>query len=217
MEKGAISPILLGIFAIIIVVAGAVVVGRSGTGVEDMAKDAMDKGVAVAQERGEEMVEKGKDVVADSTEQMMDKGKEMVEEGTEIAMDKGKETVADAVDDAMDKGKDAVVDAVSGTSQGTYEEYAAEKIAQNSQDVILYFSAPWCPTCRALGQDIEEREDEIPSGVTILKADYDSEVELKQKYGVTQQHTLVQVDADGELIKKWIGSPNLDDILTKME
>jgi hypothetical protein len=39
--------------------------------------------------------------------------------------------------------------------------------------------------------------------------DYDNSTALKQKYGVTMQHTLVQVDAKGNLIAKWTGSPTL--------
>ena len=38
------------------------------------------------------------------------------------------------------------------------------------------------------------------------------EMELKQKYGITTQHTFVQVDADGNEVAKWTGSLTADEI-----
>jgi len=93
---------------------------------------------------------------------------------------------------------------------GSYEAYAPEKLAKaENGDVVLFFRASWCPTCRALDADIHAHEGDIPEGVTILDVDYDNSAELKQKYGVTYQHTLVQVDANGNMITKWSGSPTL--------
>jgi hypothetical protein len=46
--------------------------------------------------------------------------------------------------------------------------------------------------------------------------DYDNSDELKKKYGVTYQHTLVQVDKDGNLIKKWSGSPTLTSLVKEV-
>lgn len=48
-----------------------------------------------------------------------------------------------------------------------------------------------------------EQEQDIPDDVLILRADYDKEDELKQKYGVTLQHTFVVVDEKGNFIEKW--------------
>jgi thiol-disulfide isomerase/thioredoxin len=99
--------------------------------------------------------------------------------------------------------------------KGSYEAYSADKLAlANKGDVILFFRATWCPTCRALDADI--KANSVPAGVTILDVDYDTETALKQKYGVTTQHTLVQVDAAGTLIQKWQGSPTLASIVAKV-
>jgi len=35
---------------------------------------------------------------------------------------------------------------------------------------------------------------EIPENVNLLKVDYDNSTDLKEKYGVTMQHTFVLVD-----------------------
>jgi thioredoxin-like negative regulator of GroEL len=102
--------------------------------------------------------------------------------------------------------------------KGTYEDYSSEKVARaETGDVVLFFHASWCPSCRGLGSDIETNMASIPEGVSILKVDYDKEVELKKKYGVTYQHTLVQVDKDGNLIKKWSGSSKLSSLLSEIQ
>lgn len=98
---------------------------------------------------------------------------------------------------------------------GTYEDYDESKLAKaNDGEVVLFFKANWCPTCQALDTDISMHE--VPDGITILKVDYDTETALKQKYGITYQHTLVQVDADGNMIQKWAGSPTLQSIVEKL-
>ena len=103
------------------------------------------------------------------------------------------------------------------TTVGSYEAYSADKIARAADGtVVLFFHAAWCPSCRALNSNIESNRSEIPSGVSILKTDYDSETELRKKYGVTTQHTLVQVDKDGNLIKKWSGGSTLDSIISQI-
>lgn len=101
---------------------------------------------------------------------------------------------------------------------GSYEAYAPEKLARaESGDVVIFFHASWCPTCRALSADIEKNLTAIPDGVSILKVDYDTETALKKKYSITYQHTLVQVDASGTLIKKWSGSPTLDRLVSEIK
>lgn len=102
--------------------------------------------------------------------------------------------------------------------KGSYESYSAEKIAMaEAGDVVLFFHASWCPSCRVLNSDIEKNMSAIPAGVTILKTDYDKETELKKKYGVTSQHTLVQVDKDGNLIKKWSGGSKLENLISQIQ
>lgn len=103
------------------------------------------------------------------------------------------------------------------TKAGSYEAYDASKISRASEGkVVLFFHASWCPSCRALNSDIEKNISNIPEQVSILKTNYDTETELKKKYGVTYQHTLVQVDQNGEMIKKWSGSPSLSSLLSQI-
>ncbi len=94
-------------------------------------------------------------------------------------------------------------------SAGTYIDYSPEAIASTQGTKILFFHAAWCPQCRALEASI--KSGEIPTGVTIIKADYDTNQALRQKYGVTIQTTLVKVDDAGQLVEKYVAydSPTL--------
>lgn len=99
-------------------------------------------------------------------------------------------------------------------SAGSYEAYAPEKLAMATEgDVVLFFRASWCPTCKSVDADIKKNVSQIPKGVTILDVDYDTATDLKKKYGVTYQHTFVQVAADGTQIAKWSASPTLAALL----
>ena len=92
---------------------------------------------------------------------------------------------------------------------GSYEAYSPEKLAKaETGDVVLFFHADWCPSCRGLESDINANLGNIPDGVHILKLDYDTETDLKKKYGVVRQHTLVQVDESGNAIKTLTGLTN---------
>lgn len=77
---------------------------------------------------------------------------------------------------------------------------------------VLYFHADWCPICRHLDKEFQSRASEIPGDVYVFKTNYDREVQLKQKYGVTYQHTFVLVDKNGNAIKKWNGG-SFDEVL----
>jgi thioredoxin-like negative regulator of GroEL len=117
----------------------------------------------------------------------------------------------------MMQGDSMMKDEGAMMEKGSYEAYAPEKLAKaDTGDVVLFFRAPWCSTCRALDAAIRSSAGEIPGGLTILDVNYDTETALKQKYGVTTQHTLVQVSSDGTLIKKWQGSSDLAALVTQV-
>jgi thiol-disulfide isomerase/thioredoxin len=127
-----------------------------------------------------------------------------------------------AREEGAEEGAPAAENENDGTGaaarEGSYEPYAPEKLAMAADgDVVLFFRASWCPTCRALDANIRSNLGGIPDGVTILDVDYDTATELKQKYGVTYQHTLVQVDAEGNMIARWTGSPTLATLLAQVQ
>jgi len=77
---------------------------------------------------------------------------------------------------------------------------------------ILLFHAAWCPTCQSADRDITSKTGSIPESLVIFRTDYDSETILKQKYGITYQHTFVQVNSNGDAVNKWYGG-DLDQII----
>ncbi len=100
---------------------------------------------------------------------------------------------------------------------GFYTDYDQAKLV-NAKDgkVVLFFKANWCPTCQSVDKDITSNLGKIPADVSLLKVDYDNSNDLKKKYGVTYQHTFVEVNEKGEQIKKWSSSPTLNDILKQI-
>jgi thiol-disulfide isomerase/thioredoxin len=101
-------------------------------------------------------------------------------------------------------------------SSGAFLAYSEEAAANANGDTVIFFAADWCPKCQQLKNDIQANSASIPEGVTILEADFDDEVALKRQYGVTLQHTLVQIDANGDAVNTWSGSSTLDDILAEI-
>lgn len=94
----------------------------------------------------------------------------------------------------------------------TLAEYDADKSAYASTDVVLFFNVEWCPTCKVARENIESSLASIPSDLTIVIVDFETADDLRRKYGVTYQHTFVQVDADGNGLAKWSGSVTADEI-----
>lgn len=97
---------------------------------------------------------------------------------------------------AVESGDDAGDGGESAAQAGAYVDYRDGIIDETPGAKAIFFHAPWCPQCRALEESI--LSGEIPDGLTIIKADFDSETELRQQYGVTLQTTIVYIGDDGE-------------------
>ena len=93
---------------------------------------------------------------------------------------------------------------------GVYIDYSEAALADAKGARLLFFHAPWCPQCRELDASI--RSSTLPDDLTILKVDYDTNQSLRQKYGVTLQTTVVQVDGAGKKVKSFVAydSPTFD-------
>lgn len=142
------------------------------------------------------------DVEADSTETLDDSQASVTVTDSAVT--------TSAADEVMEKEETAV-------TPGSYVDYDATKVADAAAggDVVLFFHASWCPSCKTLNSAIEAGS--IPDGLTIMKVDYDSATDLRREHGVTYQHTLVQVDSDGEQITKWSGGNTLDSITSRVQ
>jgi len=179
--------VIVGIILVVLLGAGAFVITQNQT-----------------EERADDAMMESDDTIMQEEDSMMDDGEMESHDNAMMKDDEG--AMMEEYEAMMMKGV------------GTYEAYTPEKLAYAEEgDVVLFFRASWCPTCRALDVDINANADAIPAGVTILDVDYDTATALKQKYGVTYQHTLVQVDADGNMITKWTGSPTLTALVSEIQ
>ncbi len=99
---------------------------------------------------------------------------------------------------------------------GTYIDYDKDALANAQGSRILFFYAPWCPQCRQLDEDI--KKNTIPAGTTIIKVDYDSNQELRKKYGVTLQTSLVKIDESENLVDKYVAynKPTLENVIQSL-
>lgn len=156
----------------------------------------------------------------------MKEDKTMVME-KEAVMPKKDDAMMAKSEEAMAKPEDSMMkkdDAMMAKSEdtmmmgGQYAMYDASKVAFAKEGkVVLFFRASWCPTCRALDADIKANLAMIPKDVLILDVDYDQAAALKKQYGITTQHTLVQVDAEGKQLAKWSGSAGLKELLMQVK
>ena len=121
----------------------------------------------------------------------------MVKEPSASAMEKEPSASAMAEDAAMAK-EGAWID------QAAYE--ADPATFHDAGDVVLFFNASWCPTCKATVESLDSAG--VPAGLTVVSVDYDAATDLKKQYGVTVQHTFVQVDEQGNQLAKFSGAPS---------
>lgn len=97
----------------------------------------------------------------------------------------------------------------------TYSDHMAGLSAPFARRVF-FFHASWCPDCRAADAALSEDLFTLPTDLAVIKVDYDTSKDLRTRYGVTTQHTFVQVDGAGNAIKKWTGGTTLSDILKQV-
>jgi len=127
----------------------------------------------------------------------------------------------------MMDGKDASVVKQDGEAMmvkgDRYIEYTPsvlENTAGNRR--VLFFYASWCPTCGPADANFKENVSQIPTDTTVIRVNYNDpetdaeEKALAQKYGITYQHTYVQIDGQGNEVAKWNGG-QIDELLTNIK
>lgn len=104
-----------------------------------------------------------------------------------------------------------------------YVEYstgALEKAATNRR--VLFFYASWCPTCAPADASFTQNARNIPEDLVLIRVNYNDpdtdqeEKDLAKKYGITYQHTFVQIDSTGKEVTKWNGG-KIDELLSNIE
>lgn len=149
---------------------------------------------------------------ASNSEKVMDNSQE-----TEIIDNESTEQEAEA---SVEAQEDPIVESETETAQVIEETVEIPVVASGiykdyngsiEKESVLFFHASWCPSCVAADKGFSA-ESELAINADIIKVDYDSESELKKKYGVTSQHTFVLVDADGNMIKKMVSGTKSSDL-----
>ena len=95
-----------------------------------------------------------------------------------------------------------------------YADYRSDPQGHATGDVVLFFNATWGPTCQEATKNLQAAD--IPDGLTVVSVDYDSNLDLRKKYGVTTQHTFVQVGPGGEQVTKFTGSTTIPEIQSEL-
>ncbi len=104
-----------------------------------------------------------------------------------------------------------------------YVQYSSSALENASQGRrVLFFYASWCPTCIPADANFSKEASLIPEDLTVLRVNYNdpqtdqAEKDLAKKYGITYQHTFVQIDSAGEEVTKWNGG-QLDELLSTIK
>jgi len=142
------------------------------------------------------------------------KAQDVISEGSEVVVEK-----------VIDESKEVVGKKLKKTGEnmlgekiepGVYGEYGDEDV-EGFENKILFFTAPWCPSCTEVHENIIEEQKEIPADVAIIRVDFDNDVQLREKYGVDKQHTFILIDENGEEISRWNNSKTLKEIIENIK
>ncbi|MEO7392461.1 MAG: thioredoxin family protein [Ramlibacter sp.] len=79
-----------------------------------------------------------------------------------------------------------------------YTATALAEAQQANKPVALHFHADWCPTCRAQEKALQSLKTDPALDVTVLVANYDTEKDLKRRFNVRAQSTMVVLHGQKE-------------------
>lgn len=85
-----------------------------------------------------------------------------------------------------------------------YEDMEQVKKLAEEKPTVLFFKANWCPSCKSAAKDFDANVDKLKD-IYLVVVNYDHSEDLKVKYGVTYQHTFVQIGPEGNALTKWNG------------
>lgn len=105
-----------------------------------------------------------------------------------------------------------------------YSEEMLQESLDSGQIVLLYFTANWCPTCRAqepinvsLFKNLQDDSDIVAYKAHVLDDETTEEEEaLAKEYGVRLQHSFVLIDASGEVVFTHTGPLTEDDLMKEL-
>jgi len=92
-----------------------------------------------------------------------------------------------------------------------YSAAALAEAEKANQPVALHFHADWCPTCRAQDKVVQALKAEKGLDLTILRVNYDTEKDLKRRFKVNSQSSLVVLRGQKETARL-VGDTTMDGI-----
>lgn len=119
-----------------------------------------------------------------------------------------------------DEGDKMMGDKMSDAHYVVYSKTAFDDAAGTRR--VLFFYANWCPICKPADADFTANVSKLPSDVTLIRVNYNDtdtdqeEKDLAKQYGITYQHTFVQIDAQGKEVAKWNGGQT-DELLANIK
>lgn len=123
------------------------------------------------------------------------------------------------IPEGSDQDVDASDNPTSPNAESSYVVYSKEVLANTvSKRRVIYFYANWCPTCKVANEEFSETPSRIPEDIVVIRANYNDtdtdqdEQALARKYNITYQHTFVEIDQNGNEVKKWNGG-GIDELL----
>ena len=98
-----------------------------------------------------------------------------------------------------------------------YTQDAFNKAVQDNKNIVLFFHASWCPTCRALDQEIKNGLSRVPTNTEIFKIDFENSGGLVRQYGITTQHTTVYLKGSATSPGATYYGGDLDEVIFQIE
>lgn len=120
----------------------------------------------------------------------------------------------------MDDEQSSSANKMTGSRYVQYSKSVFDSVSSNRR--VLFFYASWCPTCKPADASFTQNSNKIPENTTVIRVNYNdpetdqSEKDLAKKYGITYQHTFVQLDTTGKEITKWNGG-QIDELLSRIK
>lgn len=106
--------------------------------------------------------------------------------------------------------------AMAPASYVSYKDYMAAKEKFAGNKIVLFFNASWCPACRSINEALTADPSRVPGKTTLVSVDYDQYTDLRQQYGVTMQHTFVELDAQDKRVRQW-ASTSVEGLLKELQ
>lgn len=75
---------------------------------------------------------------------------------------------------------------------------------------LIYISAGWCQPCKMFGPVMSQVASQ---GIPVTKLDADSDSEALMKYGVRNIPTVIKVDSNGDVLDKFVGVKQLQEVI----